>query len=85
MALFARIPKDIIKEVYSHTAFYIGIVPVYILLEDEVDYEKPTAAPMWMCERNGIPKGSILLVSVLWRLFTIFHKMIPPVYITGRL
>ena len=84
MALFRQIPDTIKRKVYTHKGYYAGIVPVYIILDEDIDYED-SDDEMWMAERNGIPRGSIFVVRTLWRLLTIFHPVLPVVVITDEL
>ena len=85
MAIFRQIPNDIKYSVYTHKGFYAGIVPIYLVWEEDVDYEDPEGEEMWMAERNGIPRGSINVARALWNLLTIFHPVLPPVIITDEL
>lgn len=84
MALFHQIPKDIKEEVYTHKALYAGIVPVYVVYKEGVDYEDDINI-MVMAERNGIPMYSINVAHFLWQLLTIFHPTNPIVLITGEI
>jgi hypothetical protein len=84
MALLRQIPRSEIEEVYTHIGLYAGIVPIYVLIEEGVDYTED-GAEMYMIERNGIPSGSIYLVRFLWRLATVFFPCDPMVYATGEI
>ena len=84
MAILDRLPDVLIKKVFTHKGFYAGIVPVYMTIEDGVDYDVE-GTELFLTERNWIPGGSVTLVRSLWRLFTIFYPSNPPVYITGEL
>ena len=84
MAVFQQIPRKIIEDIYTHKGLYAGIVPVYMVMEPGVDYEKGDQE-MLLTERNGIPYFTIHLVRMLWRVLTIFNPMVPPIYITGEI
>lgn len=84
MALLTRLTKEEIKEVFTHRGFYAGLVPVYIHIDEGVDYENGKE-DLLLLERNGIPSGSVYFVQSLWRLLTVFFPKLPPIYVTGEI
>ena len=82
MALFRRLPPDVKSFYYTSKGFYAYVVPIYLLWEEGVDYESGEHE-MFICERNGIPSGSIVVAKFLWELLTVFHPLVPPVHVTG--
>lgn len=84
MALLKRLTEEEILESFTHRGFYAGIVPVYLCIEEGVDYNAGEKE-LLLLERNGIPAGSVLITQSLWRLLTIFFPRLPPIYVTGEI
>ena len=81
MPILKRIPKQAIRETFTHKGLYMGVVPVYVILDEVEDGTYVPQVPM--CERNGIPVAALFIANFVWRVLTVFHPYSPPIYITG--
>jgi len=78
------IPRHVRELIFTHKGWYAGIVPVYVVLEKDLDYNTTVnACPMAV--RNGIPNWVLPLVIFLWTLLTMFNPYLPPLYVTGEI
>lgn len=84
MSIFYRISKQQKREEYTHLGVYAYIVPIYLIVDEGADYEDESGDnELFMIERNWIPSGSIRVVEFLWKVLTVFHPTVPPVFVTG--
>ena len=85
MGITNRLHPEVIRVTFNHIGLYAGIVPVYLLIEDGIDYTNDVDAVLFLTERNWVPSGSVRLVQYLWKLLTIFYPSNPPVFVTGEI
>ena len=84
MPVFRRLDGATIRKEFTHVGLYAGIVPIYMRIDPDVDYDSGEA-PLYLSERNWIPNGSVNLVKTLWNILNIFWRNNPPVYVTGEI
>lgn len=84
MALLRQLTNEEKRRYFTHKALY-GLVPVYASVDME-EYNRGDDIPaVFMTERNGIPKYTLQLYLVLWRIFTIFYPRNPMLHLTQKL
>lgn len=73
MSIFHPIPRAQLGSTFTHTGWFVGLVPVYV---GNLEAEAPTVA-----ERNGVPEWCFSLAELLFDAFCMASQAVNPAFV----